>query len=108
MASTEKEGIMSTKKAIGLILFCILFTSFPGGSPARAAEKESAALSQKVEVSRLSGVNLWVAELYNGDRILYAIVVTIVMAALGTSLAFLTDLVLKALGLEVSRISHRE
>ncbi|MCL4539274.1 MAG: hypothetical protein M1469_12510 [Bacteroidetes bacterium] len=100
---------MSAKKAIGLLFFCLLFVSTPGNSFARdAAEKESTALNQKVQTSRLSGINLWIAETYNSERTLYAITVTIVMAALGTSLAFLTDLVLKALGLEVSRISHRE
>ena len=100
---------MSTKKVLGLIFFCFLFVSIPK-SPAASegSEKESTALNQKIDTSRLSGIDQWIAEMYNGDRTLYAIVVTLVMAALGASLAFLTDLVLKALGLEVSRISHRE
>jgi hypothetical protein len=39
---------------------------------------------------------------------LYAVVVTLVMATLGSIMAFGTDLVLKYFGINVSRISHRE
>lgn len=100
---------MSTKNIFVLLFFCLLFVSAPLGSAAtEGGEKESTALNQKVDVSHLSGIDLWISHMYNSDRTLYAVVVTLVMAALGTSLAFLTDLVLKALGLEVSRISHRE
>ncbi len=65
-------------------------------------------LKHKIDTSKLSGVDYWIADMYNNDRVMYAVVVTLVMAVLGTSMAFLTDLVLKALGLEVSKISHRE
>ncbi len=100
---------MSTKKMFALLFLSFLFISVPTISAAAGGgEKETAALNQKVDTSKLTGINRWVAEMYNGDRVLYAIVVTLVMAALGTSLAFLTDLILKSLGLEVSRISHRE
>ena len=73
-----------------------------------ASEKQETALTMKADTNHLSGINLFIARLYNEDRVLYATMVTLVMAVLGTSLAFVTDLVLKALGLEVSRISHRE
>ncbi len=73
-----------------------------------AGEKQEAPLTLKADTKNLSGINLFIARLYNEDRVLYATMVTLVMAVLGTSLAFVTDLVLKALGLEVSRISHRE
>ncbi len=73
-----------------------------------ASEKPETALSMKVDTKKLSGINLFIARMYNEDRVLYATTVTLVMAVLGTTLAFITDLVLKALGLEVSKISHRE
>lgn len=101
--------MMSAKKAFALLAFCLLIVSVPSSFYAKTAtDKENTALSQTIETEHLSGVNLWIAKIYNGDRILYAVIVTLVMAALGTTLAFLTDLVLKAFGLEVSRISHRE
>ncbi|MEJ2617700.1 MAG: hypothetical protein P8Z35_22285 [Ignavibacteriaceae bacterium] len=46
--------------------------------------------------------------MYNNDRILYAVVVTLVMAALGSIMAFGTDLILKYFGMNVSKISHSE
>ncbi|MCL4538269.1 MAG: hypothetical protein M1378_01480 [Bacteroidetes bacterium] len=100
---------MSAKRAIVLLAFCALFAAIPGNSSAEGEPgKETTELSAKVNTEHLSGINLWIAGLYNEDRTMYAVIVTLVMAALGTTLAFLTDLVLKALGLEVSRISHRE
>ncbi len=100
---------MFAKKAMIFLAFCALFVGVPGESSAKSApQKETSELSAKVQTEHLSGINLWIVNTYNEDRTLYALIVTLVMAALGTTLAFLTDLVLKALGLEVSRISHRE
>ena len=70
--------------------------------------KQEAAISKKIDTKDLSGINLWIAEMYNNDRILYAVVVTMVMAALGSIMAFGTDLILKYFGMNVSKISHSE
>ncbi len=70
--------------------------------------KEESALKIIIDTKDLTGINLWIAELYNNDRTLYAIVVTLVMATLGSIMAFGTDLVLKRFGMNVTRISHHE
>ena len=100
---------MSLKKLITLITFCFLFTVFYSNSYAgEIGGKQEAAISKKIDTKDLSGINLWIAEMYNNDRILYAVVVTLVMAALGSIMAFGTDLILKYFGMNVSKISHSE
>ena len=99
---------MSAKKIIALIIFCLIFASAYSYNYANEGGKSEPALTKKIDTKDLSGVNLWIAELYNNDRILYAVVVTLVMATLGSIMAFGTDLVLKYFGMNVSKISHSE
>ena len=104
---------MTFRRIVSAVLLSVMLVcTFPvidqAARNAMANEKEETTLSLKIDTKKLSGINLVIARMYNDDRVLYAAMVTIVMAVLGTVLAFLTDLVLKALGLEVSRISHRE
>ncbi len=101
---------MSIKKLILLFMLCFIFSSAYNICYAgvEGGGKQEATISKKVDTKDLSGINLWVAELYNNDRLLYAVVVTLVMATLGSIMAFGTDLVLKYFGINVSRISHRE
>ncbi len=100
---------MSIKKIIALLMLCCLFACFYTNSYAgEIGGKNETALSKKIDTKDLSGINLWIAELYNNDRILYAVIVTLVMASLGSIMAFGADLVLKYFGMNVSRISHSE
>jgi hypothetical protein len=101
---------MSIKKIITLLMICFLFTCFYTDSYAggEIGGKTETTLNKKVDTKDLSGINLWIAELYNNDRILYAVIVTLVMASLGSIMAFGTDLVLKYFGMNVSKISHSE
>ncbi|MFZ0453302.1 MAG: hypothetical protein WCE54_21315 [Ignavibacteriaceae bacterium] len=100
---------MNTKKIITLLLFCFLFACFYSTSYAGdIGGKQEAAISKKIDTKDLSGINLWVADLYNNDRLLYAVIVTLVMASLGSIMAFGTDLILKHFGMNVSKISHSE
>ena len=101
---------MSTKKIIALLLFCFLFACTYSSAYASegAGGKQETAISKKIDTKNLSGVNLLIADLYNNDRMLYAVVVTLVMAVLGSIMAFGTDLVLKHFGMSVSKISHSE
>ncbi len=101
------KRILSTA-LLSIVLVCTIPVVDQAARTAIASEKQETALSMTIDTKKLSGINLVIARMYNEDRVLYAAMVTIVMAVLGTVLAFLTDLVLKALGLEVSRISHRE
>ena len=66
------------------------------------------ALENKVPLDKLSGINLMFAQLYNDNLWLYATVCTVLMALLGITIAFGTDLILKAVGMEVTKIEHKE
>lgn len=104
---------MSTKRTYVLILLSLLFSIGLSGSNSTYAGggvggKEETALNVVIDTSDLTGINLWIAEMYNNDRTLYAIVVTLVMAALGSIMAFGTDLILKKFGMNVTRIAHHE
>ncbi len=103
------------KIAVLLILFFVLTTLLPTGSyisnntfAGEMGGKEEPELNVKIDTKDLSGVNLWIVDLYNNDRVLYAIVVTLVMATLGSVMAFGTDLILKYFGMSVTKISHQE
>ncbi len=62
----------------------------------------------KVDISNLTGLRLWIVNLYNDERLLFALLVTFVMAGVGISIAFITDIILKLFGLEVTKIEHHE
>ncbi len=101
---------MSMKKIITLcLLFFVLSIAYNNSfASSEVGGKQETSLNEKVGTKNLSGVNLWIVELYNNDRFMYAVVVVLVMAALGSIMAFGTDLVLKHFGINVSRISHSE
>ncbi len=65
-------------------------------------------LDKKIALEKLSGLNLIVARLYNDNLILYALACTVLMAVVGVVIAFGTDLLLKAIGMDVSKIEHKE
>ena len=101
---------MSIKKIMALLLLVFLFSCAYTNTYANSETggKEVTTLNKKIDTKDLSGINLWIADLYNNDRFLYAVVVTSVMALLGSIMAFGTDLVLKYFGINVSKISHAE
>jgi len=99
------------KKEI-IILFFMCFTfAFTYSSTNVLSEtggKQETELTKKIDTKDLSGINLWIAELYNDSKVMYAIMVTLVMALVGSIIAFGADLVLKYFGMNVTRISHTE
>ena len=100
---------MSPKKIITLLIFCfIVACAYNNTYASEGGGKAEPALNKVIDTKNLTGINLWIAETYNNDRVLYAIIVTLVMATLGSIMAFGTDLVLKYFGMSVSRISHTE
>jgi hypothetical protein len=100
---------MSSKKASSSIawlvfyLYCVLCIYL-------LVEKatETPALQKKIDVSTFHGLSLWLTTIYNDERMLFAIIVTLTMAFIGITLAFITDILLKFLGLEVTKIKHLE
>jgi hypothetical protein len=75
-----------------------------GGGGGKAPE----ALNKKIDLEPLSGLNRLVAEMYNENLWLYAAVCTVLMAVVGVAIAFGTDIILKAVGMEVHKIEHKE
>jgi hypothetical protein len=66
------------------------------------------ALEKTVSLEGLTGLNLFLARAYNEQLWLYAICCTATMAVVGMVIAFLTDRLLKVVGIEVHKIEHRE
>ncbi|MEW5700698.1 MAG: hypothetical protein AB1792_00490, partial [Candidatus Zixiibacteriota bacterium] len=67
---------------------------------------ETVAFSTRPE--GLSGLHLFLCRLYNENLWLYAIICTLLMATVGIAIAYVTDLLLRAMGMDVTRIEHRE
>jgi hypothetical protein len=66
------------------------------------------AIVKKVSTIGLTGAELILINWYNDQRIFFAVAVTLIMGTVGITIALVTDLLLKALGLEVSKIAHHE
>ena len=66
------------------------------------------ALRKTVSEEGLSGISLFFARAYNENSWLYAFYCTATIAIVGIVIAFVTDLMLKAIGLEVHKIQHKE
>lgn len=59
---------------------------------------ENVAISETVDTAGKSGVGLFLANLYNDHRLLYALLVTGTMAVLGMIVAQVADLILRVIG----------
>jgi hypothetical protein len=62
------------------------------------------------EVATLTGLNRFFANLFNYDdnHLAYAVFVTVLMGVVGGLIAFVTDIFLKMVGMDVSKIDHHE
>lgn len=65
-------------------------------------------LDKKVPLDGLAGMQLFFARTYNENLWLYALYCTVLMGAVGIAIAFATDIILKAMGMEVEKIEHKE
>ncbi len=96
-------------KRLGLILSHFFLLSLPSallwaGEGLDIPEE----LGKKVDLSNLSGINHFFAGWYNDNLWVYAIIVTLLMGLLGLAIALVTDVILKMVGMEVSKIEHHE
>jgi hypothetical protein len=103
----QVEGRWTTLKRLWVIIFNIILLSVPSALVWAAAEKAEA-LEKKVDVTKLSGINYFFASWYNDNMWLYAIIVTALMGVMGMLIALVTDVILKMIGMEVSKIEHHE
>jgi len=65
-------------------------------------------LGKKVDLAKLGGLNHFFASWYNDNLWVYALMVTALMGVLGLAIALVTDVILKMIGMEVSKIEHHE
>ena len=73
-----------------------------------AASEKAEALEKKLDLANLSGINLFFAQWYNENMWVYALIVTALMGVVGGIIAFVTDIFLKMVGLDVSKMEHHE
>lgn len=64
--------------------------------------------TRTVRVEGLGAINYFFASWYNSNKFVFAILVTVVMGVVGAVIAVVTDVILKAIGMEVSKIEHHE
>ena len=67
-----------------------------------------AELGKKVDLTHLSGINYFFAHWYNDNLWVYAAITTALMGLLGLSIALVTDVILKMIGMETHKIEHHE
>jgi len=73
-----------------------------------AAAEKAEALSKKVDLTKLSGINYFFASWYNDNLWVYATIVTVLMGVVGFGIALVTDVFLKMAGMEVHKIERHE
>jgi hypothetical protein len=104
----RRGPIVRRIKILYACLMALTFQLIPGIALAGGAVEKAERLEKKVPLENLSGLSLFFAKTYNENLWLYAIYCTVLMAVVGIVIAFLTDIVLKAMGLEVDKIEHLE
>jgi hypothetical protein len=56
----------------------------------------------------LNPFNQWWVDMYNDDRFLFAVCVTLIMMGIGMTIGFSTDFILRLFGIKTSKIVHHE
>lgn len=96
-------------KRIWAIIFNFLLLTAPALVwAADPGEKVPDMATRKVATVGLSAINLFFAGWYNDNKWVFAIFVTVIMGLMGGIIAFVTDIFLKAAGLDVSKMDHHE
>jgi hypothetical protein len=95
-------------KRLWIIIFNLLLLGLPVLAWASGGGEKATKLERKIDLSNLSGINHLFAQWYNDSIWLYAIVATVLMGVIGLIIALVTDVILKMIGLEVSKIEHHE
>ncbi|MBI4719805.1 MAG: hypothetical protein HY770_00940 [Chitinivibrionia bacterium] len=85
-----------------LLLFLPAIAHAAGGKPATKVYNvaDTRAMS--------SGISKLIADLYNGNSVIFGLVVVGVMAGLGLILGYAMDLLIKRVGIDLSRLEHHE
>ncbi len=93
-------------KRILVVIFNFFLLSLP--TLVWAAAEKAEAMEHKVNLTGLTGINHFFGKWYNDNLWVYATMVTVLMGVVGMLIALVTDIFLKMVGLEVSKIEHHE
>lgn len=96
------------KKLPALILNFLLLALPALVWAAGPGEKAPDMATRQVKVEGLSFINAFFAGWYNDNKMVFAIIVTVIMGLVGGIIAFVTDIILKFIGMDVSKIEHHE
>ncbi len=92
---------------ISVIIFNVLLL-LPSLAWAAAGEKVPDMATRTVKLDGLSAINHFFASWYNTNKWVFATIVTVLMCLVGVAIAAVTDVILKNIGMEVSKIEHHE
>jgi hypothetical protein len=95
-------------KRVWVIIFNFLLLSVPALVWAAEGMDIPEELDKKVDLTQLSGINHFFASWYNDNLWVYATIVTVLMWVVGLLIALFTDVLLKMIGMEVTKIEHHE
>jgi hypothetical protein len=95
-------------KRLWVIIVNLLLLSLPVLAWAGGGGEKATKLERKVDLVNLGGLNYLFAKWYNDSIWLYALVATVLMGVIGLAIALVTDVILKMIGMEVSKIEHHE
>jgi hypothetical protein len=104
---TLMQGGVAMRKAL-ITIFNLLLLGMPALAGASEGLDIPEELGKKVDLTNLSGISLFFGKWYNENLWVYAILVTVLMGLLGLCIALVTDIILKMVGMEVSKIEHHE
>ncbi len=88
--------------------FVLLLALLAPAAAQAAAAPDEGRLVHVADTRHLTGFNLFVANLYNTDRLLFTLFAVGLTAALGFVLGLLMDVVVAAIGLDLERRRARE
>lgn len=96
-------------KSLRVLLLNVMLLALPALVwAAGPGEKAPDMATRQVKLEGLNTLNYFFAYWYNTNKWVFAVIVTVVMGVLGGVIAFVTDIFLKSVGLDVSKIDHHE
>ncbi|MFZ5450972.1 MAG: hypothetical protein ACOZF2_03725 [Thermodesulfobacteriota bacterium] len=90
------------------IIFNFFLLTIPMSTVWADAVKKAEKLERKVDLANLGGLNYFFAKWYNENLWIYATIATVLMGLVGLIIAASTDVILKMIGMDVSKIEHHE
>lgn len=96
-------------KNLKVIIFNFLLLALPALVwAAGPGDKAPDMATRQVKVAGISAINAFFAGWYNDNKWVFAIIATLLMAVVGGIIAVVTDVILKVIGMDVSKIEHHE